>query len=272
MEVDGTSEVTEGWGRVERPDAEIWYVDTAGDLPVVVLLHGLAGFAREWRPVIDALRSDYRVIALEQRGHGGSTRRPADVSRAAYAADVVAVLDDLGADEAVLVGQSMGGHTAMLVAAEHPVRVSGLVLVESGLGGGTPEDLAAVSDWLHSWPQRFEDAEMFCQFFGGDPRVALAWADGLDPRPDGLHRQWDPDVLAVALGEMLAREFLEEWSDVRAPTLLVRGERSTIPERQIESMCALRPDTDVIVLAGTGHDLHLEQPEVLAPVIREFLG
>ena len=68
-----------GWGRVERPDAEIWWYETAGDLPVLVLLHGLAGYAREWGATIEALRGEFKVVAIEQRGHGGSTRRPVDV-------------------------------------------------------------------------------------------------------------------------------------------------------------------------------------------------
>ncbi len=58
---------------------------------------------------------------------------------------------------------------------------------------------------------------------------------------------------------------------MRAPTLLVRGEHGAVPERQVESMCALRPDTELAVVAGAGHDLHLEVPDALQPVLARFL-
>ena len=264
--------MTDGWGRVERPDAEIWYHDTASDLPVLVLLHGLAGYALEWGATIAALREDYRVISVEQRGHGSSTRRPDDVSRQAYVADAVAVLDDLGAGAVPVVGQSMGGHTAMLLAAHHPERVSRLVMVEAGLGGGDPADVDGLAAWLRGWPAPFADRDAFLAFFGGSRSVAEGWADGLAERADGLWPQWDAETLARALAAVAEREHLDEWSSVQAPTLLVRGEHGSIPERQVESMCALRPDTELAVVAGAGHDLHLEAPDALRPVLARFLA
>lgn len=261
-----------GWGRIERPDAEIWYLDTAEDLPVVVLLHGLAGYAREWAATVEALRGVHRVIALEQRGHGGSTRRPDDVSRAAYVADVVAVLDELGVGSIPVVGQSMGGHTAMLLAAAHPGRVEKLVMIESGLGGDDPAATVAVGEWLASWPAPFEDRDAFLRFFGGNRMVAEVWADGLDERGDGLWPQWDAATLTSALEHVHERAYVEEWAEVRAPTLLVRGEHSSLSDREVESMGALLPDIQVAVVAGVGHDVHLEAPEAWVALLRQFLG
>jgi pimeloyl-ACP methyl ester carboxylesterase len=54
--------------------------------------------------------------------------------------------------------------------------------------------------------------------------------------------------------------------------LLVRGEHGAIPGRQVESMCALRPDTEPVVVSGAGHDLHLEAPDALQPVLARFLA
>lgn len=260
------------WRSVRREDTEIAYLDTGGDAPVLVLLHGLAGYAGEWAATVGALRSERRVVALDLRGHGASTRRPRDVGPAAFAADVLAVLDDLGVDRAAVAGQSLGGHVAMLVAAAAPERVEALVMAEAGLGGASATETEAVTGWLASWPAPFADREEFVAFFGGEAPAAQAWADGLAEGPGGLRPRWDADVLARALTPVHAREHHAEWSLVEAPTLLVLGEHSTVPRRQVEAMVTARPGTEVVTLSRTGHDVHLEAPGPWAATLRDFLA
>ncbi|MFH9826622.1 alpha/beta fold hydrolase [Streptomyces bobili] len=124
-----------------------------------MLLHGLAGHAGEWDVLSGRLSSQYRVVALDQRGHGASERHPRDVCRAAYVADVIAVVEQLALQRPVLVGQSLGGHTAMLTAAAHPGLVRALVLVEAGPGGPNPDGPADIGGWLDSWPTPFPSRE-----------------------------------------------------------------------------------------------------------------
>src|SRR5699024_4134871 len=107
----------------------IGYRDSGGWRPPVVLLHGLAGSGREFVATAEAL-PEFRVILVDLRGHGESTRRPRDLGRAAYVADVVGVIESVVGGPVALVGQSMGGHTAMLVAAVRPDLVGRLVLLE----------------------------------------------------------------------------------------------------------------------------------------------
>jgi pimeloyl-ACP methyl ester carboxylesterase len=150
----------------------------------VVLLHGLAGYGGEWATIGEGLGSAYRLTTPDQRGHGASERRPRDVSRAALVADVISLLDQLGTEQAVLVGQSLGGRTAMLTAAAHPDRVCALVLVEAGAGPGDPGSPAKIGEWLGSWPTPFRSRADAVGFFGGGPR-GEAWAGGLGERDDG---------------------------------------------------------------------------------------
>lgn len=266
-----------GWRRVDRGDAEVWFADTMDDLPIVVLLHGLAGYGLEWRRTIEVLRDHFAVIAIDQRGHGASTREPADVSRSAYVGDVLAVLDELLVDSVTVIGQSMGAHTAMLLAALAPERVHSLVMVEGGLGGGGPELTETVGQWLASWPAPFADRDEFAAFFGGNRFVADAWADGLEERPDGLWPRWDAATLTRALAPVHEREYVEEWARVWAPTLLVRGELGSVPQRQVDLMRETRPQVEgcppleVATLAGIGHDVHLEAPEALHRLLGPFL-
>src|ERR1700741_1749200 len=81
------------WRKVDRPDATIHYMDSSGSDRSVVLLHGLAGYGGEWSTTIEHLSPGWRCLALDQRGHGRSTRRPDDMSRRALVDDVIAVIE-----------------------------------------------------------------------------------------------------------------------------------------------------------------------------------
>jgi pimeloyl-ACP methyl ester carboxylesterase len=241
---------------------------------VVVLLHGLAGSAQEMLPTAQALLPDHRVIAVDQRGHGHSTRRPEDLSRRAYVDDVVAVVEQLaGGGPVTLVGQSMGGHTAMLSAAWHPDRVRRLVLLEAGVGGGIEEDdyPARLGTWFASWPVPFPDLSTASEFLGARA-IGHAWLRDLDRRDDGLWPRFDPDVLQRAITAVADTARWDEWQRVQAPTLLVRGEHGTTTEAEVRRMREVRPEVSCVVVPDAGHDVHLDQPEAWYRTLRTFLG
>ncbi|MFF5081868.1 alpha/beta fold hydrolase [Actinoplanes sp. NPDC000266] len=229
---------------------------TRGDIggPVTVLLHGLTGSAREMLPTAEALASaGHRAVALDQRGHGRSTRRPGDLSREAYVADVVALIREVaGGGPVTLAGQSMGGHTAMLTAAWHPGLVSRLVMLEAGVGGG---DRVKLSDWPASFPSR----EAAAAFLGDSP-IAGAWLEDLEERDGGWRPRFDMDIMRGAIDPVTDVARWAEWERVTAPTLLVTGDKGIISQAEIEKMLAVRPEAAHAVIAGAGHDVHLEQP------------
>src|SRR5690349_10066846 len=137
-------------------------VSENGGMPLVVL-HGLAGSAREMAAPVPG----HRVIAPDQRGHGHSVRRPPEVSRAAYVSDVVLVIERLaGGGPVALAGQSMGAHTAMLTAAEHPELVSKLVMLEGGVGGSEDDYPTQLGEWFAAWQLPFPSPADAVRFLG----------------------------------------------------------------------------------------------------------
>ncbi|MFD8688375.1 alpha/beta fold hydrolase [Streptomyces sp. NPDC059651] len=244
--------------------------DRGGPGQPVVLLHGLAGHTGEWDAVARGLGPGYRVVAVDQRGHGHSERHPRDVSRTAYVDDVLAVTDQLGLERPVLVGQSMGGHTAMLTAAAHPARVRALVLVEAAPGRADPGTPEKIGQWLDSWPKPFASREAAVRFLGGGA-VGEGWAAGLEEREGGWWPRFDRDVMVGAIAELTRRSFWEEWDAVTCPALVVLGRSGPIPPQEIDAMLSRRPATRAVSIPGTGHDLHLEQPGVLHALISGFL-
>ncbi|MET8151230.1 alpha/beta fold hydrolase [Actinoplanes sp. NPDC049668] len=259
---------------IHRDGVRVSCLDAGSGRDVVVLLHGLAGSAREMWPTAESLLPDRRVIAIDQRGHGHSTRRPRDLSRSAYVDDVAAVVDRLaGGGPVTLVGQSMGGHTAMLTAARHPGLVSRLVMLEAGVGGRADDDdyPARLGDWFASWPVPFADERAAAEFLGSTP-IARAWAGDLERRADGLWPRFEPEVMRAAIEPVAERARWTEWRDVRAPTLLAYGGNGTTPAAEVTRMRELRPGVAHAVIADAGHDAHLERPVEWARLLTGFLA
>lgn len=261
---------------IRRGPVNLVYDQRGDSGPAVLLLHGLAGWSGEWAPTAEWLSATHRVVMVDQRGHGRSTRHPADVSRTAFVDDAISVIEDLHTGPVVLVGQSLGGHTAMLVAAKRPDLVAELIVVEA-----TPDRDADALDrirrWLSSWPVPFPSRSAAIDFFNtlGYFRSTLAaqvWADGLAVRSDGLWPRFEIEVMADSLGDVAANDYWNRWSTIRAPTLVVRGEHGAISTEQADRMLDCLPGAKLIELADAGHDVHLDQPDRWRTSVVGFLG
>lgn len=169
---------------VQRDDVSIAVTDLGGDGPPVLLLHGLAGSSRELRPTADALAESHRVLLVDQRGHGQSTRRPTDLSRAAFVLDMVQVMEELvPGQHCTLVGQSMGAHTAFLVASARPDLVESLVMLEGHVAvSDDPNEAAALGRYFASWPTPFVN-EGEARAFLGDNAIVDAWVADFEATP-----------------------------------------------------------------------------------------
>jgi 3-oxoadipate enol-lactonase len=202
------------------------HVEEAGEGIPVVLLHGLTATHRYVVMGSRALeRSGHRVIAPDARGHGRSAPAP---DPAAYryddlASDVLRLLDERGVPRAVLAGASMGAHTALCLALEHPGRVAGLVLITPAYDPAThPEGLArwdALSEGL-----RGGGVEGFVAAYG-DPGVPEAWKETvLKVLRQRLAAHRHPGAVADALRAVpRSRPFgdLEALAAIAAPAVVV---------------------------------------------------
>jgi pimeloyl-ACP methyl ester carboxylesterase len=182
--------------------------------------------AGEWAAVTASLGGRLRTLALEQRGRGRSERVPSDVSRAAYVDDIIAMVGSFCTDHPVcLVGQSLGGHTALLAASERPDLVGSLVVVEATAGGPDKAAVERVRGWLDSWPRPFASREEALEFFGGGQQ-GDSWVAGLEQRDDGLWPRFDDEVMLDSLAACEKRSWWVEW---RLPTSLRRRRSATTP-------------------------------------------
>jgi pimeloyl-ACP methyl ester carboxylesterase len=259
------------WLTFERDGVRLACLDFGGAGPSALLLHGLAGHAGEWAETASWLSGRCRVVALDQRGHGRSERQPADVSREAHVADVADAIRQLDLGPVLLVGQSLGGHLAMLVAARHPDLVRGLVVAEASPIQASEEHAEGLGQTLTRWPVPFDSRQAAIEFFDGPSLCADAWTDGLEHRDGGWWPRFDIDVMVRTLREATRQDYWDEWERIRCPTLVIRAGAGTLSAEDAQAMLHRLPSGRLVELPGAVHDLHLDQPAQWREAVMEFV-
>jgi 2-succinyl-6-hydroxy-2,4-cyclohexadiene-1-carboxylate synthase len=235
---------------------------------IVVLLHGFTQTRQSWRRTVSGLRGSYRVLSPDLPGHGqAADRRPA--SFAACSAYVRA----LGGDRFTLGGYSMGGRIALAAALAHPGLVERLVLVGASPGLADPDERAARRRADAALAERIEAigieafaAEWGAQplFAGQDERVAAAaHADRLRNTPAGLA------AALHGLGTGVMEPLWDRLGGLALPVTLVVGERDEKFRAIAARMAEALPQARVLVVAGAGHAVQLEQPDAVAGAIAD---
>jgi pimeloyl-ACP methyl ester carboxylesterase len=192
-----------------------------------------------------------------------------DVSRAAFVDDAAMWIERLCERPAIVVGHSLGGHTAFLLAARRPELVRALVVAEA-TPSPVPDSPAVLERWVGSWPLPFPTRSAALSFFGGDSLWARAWTLGLEEREDGVWPRFDLDVVLAAVREAALHDHWREWSRVGCPMLVVTGTEGDAA-RDRERMREAAGGAEVAVVTSAGHDLHLEQPDEWQRSVEPFL-
>ena len=251
-----------------------------GTGPPVVLLHGLACGQRMWFHQIRALRSRFRVIAYDLRGHG-ETDAPAvatEYSAAHLGRDLVGVLDALNIERAALVGFSLGGGPALAVAATRPERVSRLVLADVGAGADDPLKIEWMTRrWLALIRQGDADelvadmlrSEFYKVYAGRNARCRAHMA--------ALIRATPLEGLRFTLSEVLAKRkslfrLTSVLQSVTVPTLVMVGEFDYVCSKSARLVAQTIPNARLKIIANSGHMSPLEQPAAFSAALMEFLG
>lgn len=196
---------------------------------------------------------------MDARGHGHSERDPHDVSLSAHVADAACLVEHLGLAPCVVVGQSMGGLTALLLAAAHPRLIAALIVAEAAPPAPDEAAIENVERSLSRWPVPFPSRDAAVEFFGGSSLNAHAWVDGLEQRDDGWWPRFDRGVMGRTLREAPPGSYEAEWQRIRCPTLIVRSANGTLDGSTVTRMRDQLSGSPLVEIADAGHDLHLDQ-------------
>ena len=235
--------------------------------PALIFLHYWGGSSRTWRIVIDRLGDKSRCIALDQRGWGASIATDARYDLSVMADDVEAVARQLGLGRYVLVGHSMGGKVAQIVAARRPKELVGLVLIAPAPPTPMPVPEAVRAGMLQSYGSRAGVLQALA-VLGGESLSSELREQVIEDTLRGA-----PEAKRTWTERGMIQDVTAGLDAVRLPVTVVVGDRD-----QVEHEAALRdifarflPQTSFRVLQGIGHLSPLEAPDALADACKNML-
>lgn len=249
-----------------RPTLHVYEKGSIG--PTLIFLHYYGGSHRTWQPVVSALPSELHVVAPDLRGWGQSDRPDTGYALADFADDIAAMIEARSIGDYVLVGHSMGGKIAQLLASRNPRGLRGLVLVAPA----APSPMNLPLDMRKGLASAYATRENI--------EGALAQALTSRPLPPHLHEQVVADSLAGSPAAKAAwplhtsqEDITADVAHIRVPAMVISGSADKVDPVEVlkaELLPRLK-DVQLHVVPGAGHLLPLEAPDAIANQIASFL-
>jgi pimeloyl-ACP methyl ester carboxylesterase len=276
---------------VTGPGVRLHYLDWGGQSRPLILLHGLASSARIWDFTAPLLANRFRVLALDQRGHGLSDK-PGSYSFDEVTGDLAAFIEALDLDRPVIGGHSWGAAVAVQFAADYADTPSAIALID----GGFIERSSFETTWEQAEvmmrPPEIDGVPVstFIGFARKWPDVAAIWSDqleemilsNLEVREERVYRRLPiPDHMEIARA-IWEQNTSQLWERIRCPVLMVPAiKRSEDAQRElwtraklqgIETAKEMLRDVHVVPMEDTIHDVPIQRPRELAQAIIAFAG
>jgi esterase len=259
------------------------YLDWGGtDRRPLLFLHGGGLTAHTWDLVCLALRADFHCLALDQRGHGDSEWSPVlDYGPDAHVRDIRGLIEQLGLEQPVLVGHSLGGLNAMVLAAAAAEQLGGIALVDVG-PDPHPGAIKRIGDFVMGDPGggSLEDFVERARAFNPrrDPRLLrYSLRHNLRRTPDGTltwkydRRRLTPEYVASLRRRL--QELRKTAETITCPVLVVRGaESDALSDEQAAAFAAALPDGRWDKVENAGHTIQGDNPRGLVQVLTRFLA
>ena len=257
------------------------YLDWGGPAnEVLVALHGITGNSHMWDSFAERNRKEFRILALDQRGHGDSDHTKEGYPVTAFASDLHQFANTLGITPFDVVGHSLGSRNAISFAGDHSDLLRHAVLVDCG-----PElpvqGARGVKGRIGERPKGFRNLEEATAYYRErsptwpQEHIERTAEHALRPNWAGkLVWKHDPELFWITTsgGKMEVPFLWEQWQKITCPTLIVRGENSDILDTEtMRKMLALTPLAREAEIKDSGHQVPVDQPEEFERVVLEFL-
>ncbi|HTX09642.1 MAG TPA: alpha/beta hydrolase [Solirubrobacteraceae bacterium] len=243
------------------------YYEAHGDGPAVLFAHGAGGHHAIWWQQIPHFRDRYRVLALDFPGFGKSDSDRSDYDVHEYPAAILAVLDDAGVDQAVLVGQSLGSPPSLRVAASHPERVAGVVVSHS-VGGIDHEEVHAMmrADRAEAEKLPVIDRLLRKSFQASHPEMVF-----LFQQMGSFNAARVPDLRNVWVGLTSIEEVRAAIAAGVQVTFLAGSDDAVIRPATYARLQELLPEAHYDLIDDAPHSMYWEAPEMFNAAIERAL-
>jgi pimeloyl-ACP methyl ester carboxylesterase len=259
---------------IEANGVRLFALEAGTGAPTLVFVHGNGADHTAWHLQIAHFSPITRVVAVDQRGFGQSSRDPEGIySQDRFVGDLQATLEALNVQRAILIGWSMGGSVVARCAVEHPERVAGVVLVDHNLGAAQAElgiDQSRTRETVALLRDDFEGQ--------GYRKFVDNWFPESGPEIE-LLRQWMYSSTLRAGREVVygirsigVGDNRRGWFDrLSVPTLVLQGGASYLGGRAVgEHLARMIPNAELCVLEGRGHCLFLTAPDEFNAALERF--
>jgi len=255
-------------GNCETNGINIHYTRTGGSKPPVILLHGLTANGACWTAVAHAMQGDYDVIMPDARGHGRSSVPEHGYRYEDHAKDVVGMIEALHLSPAILIGHSMGGLVAAVVASRNPELLRGLILADPTFL--SPEVQRAVRD------SDVADQHRRYLHMSVDEVVAEACSRHPERSLDTIEliarARLQTSLAAFDVLTPPNPDYRQVMSAIEVPSLLVMGGPAGVVSPEVAAdLQRINPRLQVEQIPEAGHGLPYDQPERFAVVVQSFL-
>lgn len=257
-------------------DLNLHYLDWGNrDMPPIVLLHGLCSNAHYWDFFSNSVSDEYRVLALDQRGHGDSDRAESYGPRG-YVLDLDGFIEKLGLEKLTLIGHSMGGINAIIYAARHPEKVQALVIVDIG-PEISPAGVERMEAARSTEPETFDTEDEVISFIKKiEPRQSDDFNQHQAKHAVKLNDQglltfkYDPALLST---ELRSPDWLWDYMDqIICPALLLHGSESDMLDNDVaKKMVGKMLSGRLVDIKRAGHCIPGDNPEDFEAIVLNFL-
>lgn len=242
------------------------YIDFGGNGEYIIMLHGHFGCASMYSALGNILKRSYRVIALDQQGHGFSEWGQS-YTRREYIDDIKSLYSELNISEAIIIGHSLGGVNGYQLAAQHPRMVKSLIIED--IGTIINDDVSFILEWPDIFPTA-RHCHKFLLQQGIDN--FLYFMESLEQVEQGWQFKFHAKGLVKSQFE-LNGDWTEDWQKVQCNILLMRGSNSDVlSEAHAKDLVNCTPNMRYKLFEGCGHTIRDMDFEGYKKAILEFLN
>lgn len=258
-------------GNLKIDDLNLFYIDIGSGYPLV-LIHGMGSDHTIWEGLIPLLQNDYRVIAMDLRGHGCSSKNSGPYSMKLFSEDIYLLLEKLNVRQAHFIGHSMGGTVLQELAIDNPGIILSLIFISSFsyINHQLEENLIKLREILNKKGYNaFFDA---CLEIAHNPQYVIKNKGLLEDFRDKMAINNSISSLTSAINACLKVDYIDSLNKVKVPSLVIAGEEDRfVSVNQAIKISARIPNSEINIIPSASHNMLVEQPLETYKLVKNYL-